>query len=125
MNKEKISILVSIAICILISLIGATIQYSSESSVALARSGSLIVCVGIIRIFFDLKIGFSDIEKRYANNPNAGGLEDAVDSLGSNVERAKNRHENSRASIDNPAAKTDLAILVMGTILWGFGDLWI
>ena len=86
MSKEKISILVSIAICILIALTGAVIQYSSEYSVALARSGSLIVCVGIIRIFFDLKIGFLDIEKRYVDNPFAGGLEDAVENFVPNVE---------------------------------------
>jgi hypothetical protein len=103
--------------------IGAYVQCSGVDDTALARSGSIIVCIGMIHVFFDLRITFNRISKAYEENRYAGGLEDMIESFELPESRAKKKAEQNRMSASNPAVLFDMAILVSGTLLWGFGDL--
>lgn len=110
-------------LCLVVVLVGAYIQVANLGSIALARSGAVIVCLGMIRAFLDLTTTFKEIDNDVANGAYPRNLEDLVEGMVPLGEVAKARAENIRLSLSSRTARVDLAILIAGTLLWGFGDL--
>jgi len=124
MGKEtRFITLIAIGTSILVALGGVYLQYDSDESTALVRAGSIIVCIGVLNIFLGLRFSFIKIDKNYADLEYPNGLIDIEESLIPKVDRAKNRTEQARLSVNNLDAILDMAILVSGTLLSGFGDL--
>lgn len=110
-------------ICLVAVFVGAYIQVVDPATIALARAGALIVCMGMLRAFLDLTTTFRKIDSDVASGVYPRSIEDMTESLDPPGKVAKARAEHTRLSWSSRTAKIDLAILIFGTLLWGFGDL--
>lgn len=117
------SLAIKILLCLLVVLYGALIQFNSESSIALSRAGAVIVCIGILFSFVELKLIFAKLENKRQENDIVFSVKELKQGVRGSTDQLKTKIETDRQSLDNIAAITDMLILVAGTLLWGFGDL--
>ena len=130
MTKEEVTVLV-VSFCL--ALLGVLIDLGSSGSwFAFQRTGSLIVCVGIVFAALDIK---SIYELDYEENLRA--LErDRVDidivfddnQLDEEVRGSTNylrkRSLTLKESGQRRVVLIDTGVIIAGTLIWGFGD-WI
>jgi len=112
-----------VVLSVLVALVGAFVQYNGESSIALSRAGAIIVCIGILYGFIELKLIFSKLEANRLQNDIVFSDSELRKGVRGSTDQLKDKIERDRWSPDNRAAVADLIILVVGTLLWGFGDL--
>lgn len=111
------------ALCLIVAWVGAYIQGNDTDTIALARAGAVIVCLGMLRAFLDLTTTFKEIDSDMASGEFPRSIVDMTESLDPPGNAAKARAEHKRLSLSSGTARIDLAILILGTLLWGFGDI--
>mgnify|MGYP006076234117 CR=1 FL=1 len=117
------SLAIKILLCLSVALCGAFIQFNSDSSIALSRAGAVIVCIGILYGFIELKVIFAKLEGKRQENDIVFSDRELKQGVRGSTDQLKTKTEADRQSLGNIAAITDMLILVAGTLLWGFGDL--
>ena len=116
---------------IAIGIVGFILEFIIPGHQSFSRSGSLIVCIGIW-------FGYKDFKNTYIDNFNSeiealetnrrqndivwsdSDLENKV--RGTTDEVIERKEDEKNISIER-VAKIDIAILLLGTIIWGFGTL--
>ena len=108
-----------LAAALVILLFGVTTSRASGDWTWLARSGSLLVVLGIVFAYFNID-GFFERSLHRALVHNAHFQPGESHGLLTNL-RVHLAHDVSE--IPNTIKAIEVAVIVLGTLLWGFGDL--
>ena len=126
-RKEIVAIFFTISV----GLFGFTMQYFMPCSNGFARSGSLIVCIGIVFGLSQLRTILGQLHLDSINRMEKARLENDIvfsDSEIENLARGTTDQRTNAATVsyvsrDRSIEFIDITILVVGTLIWGFGDL--
>ncbi|MGR6862854.1 hypothetical protein ACU5EH_25195 [Aliivibrio salmonicida] len=105
-----------ISMTLIVIILGYSIAYFTKEPNTFARSGAVIVCVGI---FFGFK-NYPHIAEEFRSfvhkNPPSGFKEEVSNKVLSDIDQIIDRMKYRFLQIES-------AILIFGTLIWGFGDL--
>ena len=125
-KRESVALVISAATAV----VGATINYFYPDSGAFPRAGSVIVCIAIA-------FGLRDLRDDYKAKFASFAAEQEENRLGNDIVFSEKQLKNKvRGSTDQrvevaeteaenlgaTATTIDAAILICGTLIWGFGD---
>lgn len=131
LRKPKAEYLV-VAMSLLVLLVGwALEQWLGDHSHAFQRSGSVLVCIGVISGYLDFKRLYTDNYATEVQSREKKRLETDIvhsdEALSAKVRGSTDelidRAQSIKEAGERRVGLIDIAVLIFGTLVWGFGDL--
>lgn len=132
MQKLTNSEIVVIITAVLVALIGIGLEcLLGDSTNMFQRFGSIIVCIGIIFGALDIKSIYSNhlneliksTEEKREETDIVFSVGDLKKGIRGSTNYIQSRARSIKESGENRVVLIDTFVLVLGTLVWGFGDL--